>query len=164
LKTIPLTHGFEAIVDDSDYELVMPYKWRCQKTVRQSRTLVYAVACVKESGVQQTQMQVVLMGKRDGLFVDHKNQNGLDNRRENLRWATRAQNAYNSGPRICNETGLKGVYRTPFGRYKAAIRINKKLIYLGTFSSPVEAAIAYNEAALIIEPEFAWVNPISQEN
>lgn len=164
MKTIQLTQGYETMVDDEDYDLLMVHKWHVQKVHRQSRTSFYAMSRIKSLPTQQTQMQVVLMGKRDGFFVDHKNRNGLDNRRENLRWATRAQNCYNSGPRVCNPTGLKGVYVNKYGGYLASIRINKKLVRLGIFASPIEAAAAYNEAALIIEPEFAWLNPIPQEN
>lgn len=108
-------------------------------------------------------MQRMLMGKKAGFIVDHKNRNTLDNQRHNLRWATPAQNNFNSEVRQSSQTGFKGVLKYR-GKYVASIRINKKLKRLGTFTCPVEAAKAYNKAATEAEPEFAWLNPIPQEN
>ena len=58
----------------------------------------------------------------DGIEVDHKDRNGLNNRWDNLRLATYSQNARNSTAR--NKSGVKGVYPTPSGKYQAIIYIN----------------------------------------
>ena len=100
------------------------------------------------------------------IMVDHKNHNGLDNRRENLRACNDSQNHGNEQIGKGYSSHYKGVsflkrrthLLTPWG---AQIRINKKLIYLGVFSTEEEAAQAYNAAALHYFGEFAYLNSFS---
>ncbi len=102
-----------------------------------------------------------MVGERMGLdtinlFVDHINRNKLDNRRSNLRSATWSQNNANSNkPR--NKTGYKGVYPSK-KRWYANIQVNKVPIYIGSFKTPIEAALAYDEAAIKYFGEFASLN------
>lgn len=94
---------------------------------------------------------------RDEL-VDHANGNRLDNRRENLRIATGAQNIYNRAVSV-GVTGYKGVYRNTRSRtYQAAITVNRKKIYLGSFYDPRDAARAYDVAARKVAGLFARGN------
>jgi hypothetical protein len=80
MKTIPLTQGYEAIVDDEDYDSLMQHKWHILKVkdlryARRKSVPTYA----------DVLMHRQIMGVTDrSLDVDHKNGNGLDNRRENL--------------------------------------------------------------------------------
>lgn len=77
-----------------------------------------------------------------GHKVDHINRNTLDNRPENLRLATTAQNAWNRGISRVNTTGVTGVYYEPkVGKYRALIRYEGKLIYLGRSESMEEAVV-----------------------
>ena len=92
---------------------------------------------------------------------DHVNSNGLDNRRINLREASQAQNCANQRLHSNNTSGYKGVSRERAERrWKARICVKGRHIFLGRFDDPVEAARAYNEAALEYFGEFAWLNPL----
>jgi hypothetical protein len=91
--------------------------------------------------------------------VDHKNCNGLDNRRENLRKATTAENMRNSMKRGHSSSRFKGVslvQRTK--EWDVSIRMNYESIRIGRFTSEEEAARAYDEAARRLHGEFARVN------
>jgi len=94
----------------------------------------------------------------DGYVIDHINRNGLDNRRSNLRFATIAQNAWNSRRRK-NRSGYKGVwYAKDKGRFRAAIWHNNKREYLGYFNSKIDAALEYDRAAKKYHGDFASLN------
>jgi hypothetical protein len=79
-------------------------------------------------------------------MVDHRNGNKLDNRLENLRKATKSQNAANCGALVTNKLGVKGVSRCG-NRYRADIRIQGKGYNLGRYDTIEEAAAAYARAA-----------------
>jgi len=93
-----------------------------------------------------------------GQCIDHINGNGLDNRRANLRFATPAQNVWNSR-RKKSASGYKGVYSAKGEKkFGAAIRCNKKRIHLGCFDSAIDAAKAYDTAAKKYHGQFAQTN------
>lgn len=81
-------------------------------------------------------------------LVDHINGNGLDNRKCNLRAASKSQNAMNQKMRIDNTSGYKGIRPLPSGNYTARITVNGKKVYLGTFKD-IRNAIAAREQAEI---------------
>lgn len=87
-------------------------------------------------------------------FVDHRNGDGLDNRRANLRPATAAQNAANQQLSIANTTGYKGVSLYRNGRFRASIQRR----HLGYFDTAADAARAYDAAALDLFGDFAHLN------
>lgn len=91
-----------------------------------------------------------------GMVVDHKNGNKLDNRRENLRSATKAQNSINAGPSR-GRSKYKGVSPRG-GKWRAYVVIQKRQIYLGAFNSEIEAALAYDRKVLAHYGEYAWLN------
>ena len=93
--------------------------------------------------------------------IDHKNGDGLDNRRTNIRPCTVSQNRANIDRAKNNKAGFKGVHlhkRT--GKWRAVIRLNKRSIHLGLFHDRAEAARAYNAAAAQYFGEFARLNII----
>ena len=92
-----------------------------------------------------------------GRFVDHINGDGLDNRRSNLRIATVSQNNSNVGM-TRQRTGLRGVYQRRSGRWGSQISQNGRLIYLGTFDTAVEAALAYDNAVREMKGPFGVTN------
>lgn len=94
-------------------------------------------------------------------LVDHRNGNGLDNRRSNLRLATQAQNMSNRGRPTNNTSGYKGVSAGRLGGWRAYITSRGKRLDIGTFASKEEAAEAYNAKALELHGEFARLNEIS---
>src|SRR3990167_1012358 len=99
MKTIKLTQGKVALVDDTDYDLLSKYSW-CLHTKR--------YACSRING-KVILMHIFLLGKQKGKEIDHINRNKLDNRRENLRFVTRSINCFNVDIDKANKSGFKGV-------------------------------------------------------
>lgn len=90
-----------------------------------------------------------------GKVIDHRDGDGCNNRRENLRIATWQQNAMNRPTYTSNTTGHKGVCIDSPGRWRASIGHGGKQIYLGLFESAEAAGAAYVEAARRLHGEFA---------
>jgi len=154
---IILTKNQIALVDDEDYELVSQYKWH---TSSKKGHTFYAVAYAGggRNNHKQISMHRLIMGASFGEEVDHINGNGLDNRKENLRLASRAENVRNK--HISSGTSsYKGVslYRRT-GRWRAQIEMAEKNIHLGYFKTEKEAARAYNYKALELFGDFACIN------
>jgi hypothetical protein len=146
MREIILTRGFVALVDDEDYDVVMAAgPWHASGTGRTR----YARHSYTQT--RQILMHVLLTGWPE---TDHINLNGLDNRRSNLRAATRFQNLGNRPVRSDSRSGLKGVRRHTSGRWIARCCRD----YLGIYDSAAEAAMAYDAAALAQFGEFARLN------
>lgn len=155
---IPLTQGKFATVGPKDYTYLMQWKWCYAKDYDAG----YAVRTDRINGQRTLRMhRVVLerMGFKDFAESDHINRNGLDNRRGNLRPATRSQNVYNRGKQKSNTSGYIGVSWSE-GKWRAYIRTGGKLIHLGYFDDPKEAARVRDKAALKYHGEFANLNGV----
>lgn len=100
-----------------------------------------------------------VMSAKAGTIVDHKNGNHLDNRRTNLRLASKAQNAVNTGKLVTNGSGYKGVVKHG-KKFRAFVHKDKKTIYLGTFGTAKEAACEYNRASKKLFGKFAKANKL----
>lgn len=165
---IPLTKGLTALVDEVDSDL-NKMKWCAQTSPFEHSYAVRHSHVRPKERVRIVMHRVVMeriLGRSllKGEDVDHANRNGLDNRRCNLRVATRSQNIANRGPLKTNTSGFKGVnFIKSTGKWQAAICVKGVQISLGTFLSPVDAARAYNDAALTHFGEFAYLNPIESE-
>lgn len=164
--TFSLPKGYSTTVSLEDADLAK-LKWRV--LVVSSRAAYAQRTYTNESGktivVGLHRMILSRMMGRDLLsseYTDHINNNTLDNRRENLRLATPAQNRMNSRKELrSGASQYKGVALTENRkRYMARIKIDKRTISLGTFDTDIEAAIAYNHAAKIYHGEFANFNEI----
>lgn len=143
-KEIPLTQGKVALVDDEDYARVNSYKWHTQLY----RGGCYAVRQIKTAPVQQIYMHRFIMDAPNGLEIDHKNGNGLDNRRSNLRICTESDNRKNRKLNYNNVSGYKGVYwDKKMRKWRAKIKVNRRTIHLGSFTTPESASLAYSHAA-----------------
>ena len=160
MKRIKLTQGKYTLIDDEDLALVSQHHWCVQRTVKNR---FYAVTAVqKDYKRQKIHMHRLILKARKGQDVDHKDQDGLNNQKSNIRLCTRQQNMTNKPPR----NGFKGVndrstYRGYEGNkkcYMAAISVKGKRIYLGHFFTKREAAKAYDKAALKWFGEFANLN------
>jgi hypothetical protein len=158
VKTIPLTRGLVAVVDDEDYEALASHNWL---TVRGRRTMYAARHQPRAEGHRMIFMHRVLLGLPVGAPFDgdHINGDGLDNRRHNLRVATRLENLRNSGKRGGTTSQFKGVclFRRT-GRWQAYIRTDDRRLHLGYFATEREAAEAYDIAARLHFGSFARPN------
>ena len=99
-----------------------------------------------------------------GLFVDHINHNGLDNRKDNLRFVTRTQNGQNRRPNRNSTSAYKGVtWFKPTNKWCARIKDKNKRIFLGHFTCEHEAALAYNKKAKELFGEYVLLNEVGEE-
>lgn len=156
MKTIKLTQGQSTIVDDSDYDMLMDFKWSADndgyhfyaKTKRN-----YTILC----------MHRLVANASKGQIVDHVNGDTLDNRKCNLRIVSHQSNMRNMVRRKKSSSGYKGVsWQKSTGKWQAGIRINKIQKYLGCFTSKIQAASAYDSAAVKHFGEYASFNfPVS---
>lgn len=87
-------------------------------------------------------------GKWPDDMLDHRDQNGLNNRFENLREVDNQKNSFNKGTQVNNKTGVPGVYLNTRGKYTAQITVNGKTKSLGAAFNSVEEAAAVRESKL----------------
>ena len=154
-KDVSLSQGKVAIVDDEDYESVSLHKWYYDGG--------YAVRNVRISSdkrVRERLHRFIMKPteKDDDLVIDHINRNTLDNRKTNLRWASRSQNIMNSCKKS-KTARYKGItYHATTKKWRARIGIGNKRFSLGLFDSQEDAASAYDRAARDLFNEFALTN------
>ncbi len=151
---IKLTMGEFAIIDDQDYPIIAAYKWSLHKN-----GCFYAVSRQKKHML----MHRLILGITDpDILVDHIDGNGLNNSRNNLRIATRSQNAINAGKQ-------KGDYSSKYRgvtfdkgtkKWRAYVQIDGKFVSGGRFSSEHDAVLSRDKLALKLHGEFARVNQI----
>lgn len=159
MKKIKLNKELFAIVDDDDFETVNAYRWHARK----ERYHFYAVRSAKIAQKKITvRMHRFILGLKDGdgIKVDHRNGDGLDNRQRNLRKCTVAENNRNRGIGKNNTTGFLGVSvarnrKSKNLRWRAIIYFNNKRINLGSFGSPQEAAQVYKKASIKYHGKFS---------
>lgn len=142
--------------DDADQDIVKPLAWTCWNgyisTMVQSRH-VYLHILIME--------RMIGRKMRKGELVDHKDENPSNNKRANLRVATKSQNMSNRGITKRNTSGYKGVSRVANrSKWQATIQVNYKSMSLGRYDTPEEAALAYNKASTKYFGEFAKLNQL----
>lgn len=131
MKKIKLTKGKYAIVDNLDFEWLNQWKWWYT-------TRGYAL---REEKGKCIFMHRLINNTPNGFDTDHINRIKLDNRGENLRTVTRSQNFMNINPRKNNTSGCKGVQKNGNG-WMARLKVNYKVVYLGTFPNIEDAVKA----------------------
>lgn len=155
MREIPLTQGYVALVDDADFPGLSRFSWSVSIGAggpyarrRTLRSEAYGTAHIS--------MHRMLAGPGE---VDHRNGNGLDNQRANLRPATHAQNGANQRVPVNSTSGFKGVSKRRDSRMWAArIRVGGQLQHLGMHKTAEAAARAYDDAAREAYGEFAALN------
>jgi hypothetical protein len=158
MKEVPLTRGYVAVIDDADYDRVMAAgAWHAHR----QRKGMYALHTVYIKGSKPhkwltLRMHRFILGVTDPkIDVDHRDHNGLNNRRANLRVATRSQNRANGRKPRGTSSTFKGVsFHKKLRKWQAYITANGKRTYLGLFEREADAAFAYYSAALKYFGEF----------
>lgn len=154
---IPLTMGLKAVVDQVDLGLVSRHKWCASR----GHNTFYALANWTKPDGSRTMVKLhrLIMGAQSGELVDHRDRNGLNNRRSNLRLCSPSQNGGNAGTSRRNKSGYRGVFwDAQLNRWRAYIEIDRHRRHLGLYDDPWEAAQVYNATARDAWGEFAYQN------
>jgi len=155
MKKVYLKNGGVAFVDDEDYEKVWGYEWYGIKGP--STTYAYTY----NNKGRMLLMHRLIMDAPPDTVVDHRDHNGLNNCRENLRLCTHRQNSWNRKKRKKREhswSPYRGVTVLPNGRYAVYMRVDDRTVYLGTFAEERDAALMYDAVARRTRGEFAALN------
>lgn len=152
-REIPLAGGFMVIVDEDDYNLVSQFTWTAK---RRPHTTYAKRRIYREDGSETTQMMHrLIMQPTVGQQVDHIDGNGLNNTRANLRITDDTGNQRNKRRPRNNTSGYKGV---SWHKRQQKWQVQCSEVYVGSFDCPVEAAKAYDKAALQMHGEFCNLN------
>ena len=133
MKKIELTKGKFAIVDAENFDCLNQWKWYFSNAGYANRSQ-YIKRGVGKYNSKTIRMHRLINGTPKGLFTDHINQNKLDNRKSNLRVATKSLNGLNRGRNKNNTSGYRGVYWDSWSnKWKVELKVNGKKISLGRF-------------------------------
>lgn len=157
MKQIPLTQGQFALVDNEDFEELSKYKWYAQWEPHGQT--YYAGRHLKNPSTTFT-MHRQVMGASPEQRIDHRDHNGLNNQKENLRLCTDVQNQRNQRKLKNKSSRFKGVCRNRYGGWRVYIVVNYKQKHLGHFVNEIDAALAYNKAATELFGEYALLNAL----
>ena len=151
----------DVLIDTNDLDKVLSFKgtWSGRWD---NRNIYVTTVLTKDKIKTHTNIHKAIMGTDNFLpYIDHKDGNTLDNRKDNLRFCTCQQNNMNSKPRKGTSI-YKGVsWSKRKKKWETGIFVNKKTIHLGYYKSEEEAALVYNLAASIHFGEFARLNEVS---
>lgn len=164
MKKMPLSQGKFALVDDEYYDDLNQFKWYAWATKR----TWYAIRNLpKVNGIRKSEkMHRRIMGiKNPKVHLDHRDRNGLNNQKKNIRFCNSKQNGSNRSKwKTKSTSNFKGVnakkYYTGTVSWIAQICVARQKIHLGCFKTEKEAAIAYNNAAIKHNGEFAYLNKV----
>lgn len=167
-QQIELTQGQIALVDDEDYEMINQYKWCAVRYKHKDSTVGFYAIRTRyfNSTWERILMHRFILNVKDKRWIDHKNHNTLDNRKENLRACTISQNQANKRKKDHCTSIYKGVswHKSKFdSKWLAQIGHHNKVYYLGNFDNEIDAAYAYDKAAYEQWGEFANLNFPFQE-
>jgi HNH endonuclease len=154
---IKLTQGKVALIDDEDYDRISRYNWMASN----EHGVWYAVAKIKKNGIwTNLKMHRFLMSAKEDEIVDHRDHDGLNNQKANLRRCTQSQNLSNQR-KTRGISKYKGLYfRKECNLWYAGAKSGNIRLRRGGFSSEEAAALAYNEIARELHGEFACLNEV----
>jgi len=150
---IQLTQGKVAVVDVEDEALVLRHLWYYDSDG-------YARTNVNSGGKRRTMLMHRLINNTpEDIFTDHRDGDGLNNRRYNLRDAKNIQNLWNSKPHRDGSSKYKGVcWAKNRGKWLSRIMANGKTTQIGYFTCEERAAKEYDRRAKLLHGEFARLN------
>lgn len=156
---VPLTRGEWADIDFCDLRRVIKHSWCLRKYGGKGKT-TYGEANIKTDGKwKRVLLHRFLLQPPPEVFIDHKDRNGLNCRRDNLRMTTRNGNQHNTGPHCDSRSKYKGVsWHTKGQKWVAQITVNRQHQHLGLHDTEELAAKAYDAAARRLHGEFAYQN------
>jgi hypothetical protein len=154
MKTIPLSQGKVALVDDEDFEYLNQWKW----SAKCSGYSFYAQRMFRINGIRKMiMMHRFILGVEKNRDIDHIDHDGLNNQKRNLRLVTHSQNMANSRKGEGFTSKYKGVsFDKMNGKWVVDIAGKR----VGRFADEEEAARAYNEAAKKLYGDFAFLNDV----
>lgn len=143
-----------AFVDEEDFEKLNKYNWHISSN---GYAVHFKTSGRKYLGILRMHREII--NAPSDKFVDHINGDKLDNRKINLRLATNSQNQANAKMWSTNKSGYRGVsFHNWSKKWIAGIKIMGKSINLGYFDKPINAARAFDKAAIFYRGEFAKTN------
>ena len=158
-----------AIIDTEDWDKIKVYRWYLHGSKTYGTPYVRGLIPNPDKDINRPYTFILLhrliLGKpKKGMVTDHINHNGLDNRKENLRFATRGQNQRNRQSGKNSRSQYLGVFwYKQHQKWSAQIRHNGKKYHLGLFTCEHQAALAYNKKAIELHGEYANPNVVPQE-
>ena len=154
MRKIQLSRNKYTIVDDKDFLLLEKFVWICSSAGYAVRHLT---DCVGNKKTILMHRQILNAPKK--MEIDHVNNDRLDNRRENLRFCSHWENTCNRKISLNNKSGYKGVsWDKKARKWRTTIQSKYKSMYLGCYSSKIEAAGVYNQYARELFGDFACLN------
>jgi hypothetical protein len=154
---VPLSQGNFAVIDREDSALVSSRRWIVSRGTKRNGMpgRIYAI-----STVEPVLLHRLIVGPPPpDVFVDHRNGDGLDCRRANLRLCNNAQNLQNHSISKRNTSGYYGVsFDKQRGTWRASIQCEKRQFHIGRFPTAKEAALARDRAAIALHRDFAALN------
>lgn len=154
MKELKLTSGQIAFVDDEDFARLDQFCWR-------ANAWGYPIRSQRISKDKGTTIRLAreIMNAPKGIEVDHINRDPLDNRRSNLRLVTKRQNVWNSGARVTNRLGIKGVgWRPDMKKFQVKINTGEGMIHIGYFETAEAAREAYNKKVTQLRGAYACIS------
>ena len=160
MKKIKLTQGKFALVDNEDFDYLNQWKWCVVRRKNNYYAERRATAKERETSANNIKMHRVIINAQPGFLTDHKDHDGLNNQKCNLRSCNNSQNKANSiKQKGQTSSKYKGVtWDASVNKWVAQKRFNKKTIKLGRYKSEEDAAIAYDKIAIKLHGEFAYLN------
>lgn len=162
-KQIPLSQGLFATVDAADFDWLSQWKWSALKVKKANTVRHYAMRMTRKGEVEGKSVAVLmhraLLRAPKGMVVDHRDNDGLNNQRGNIRVCTQSENMLNCSAHLDARSNFKGVsFNKGLQKWTAEFRGD----YIGTFPTEEAAAIAYNKTAKGFDPAFAKLNDIQE--
>jgi hypothetical protein len=147
--------GYDVLIDDEDYNKIKNYKWHIRYCNESNRYDIYAYKYNKAFRLYR----IIMKENNSKIEIDHINHNTLDNQKCNLRKCTHQENIFNQRINKNNTSGYRGVSWNKYHKkWDANIKLNYKKIYLGHFKNKEDAKEKYNQKAIELFGEFAYLN------